>query len=164
MSPVPRYDSFQPASETASRIKRKVRSHDTKPELLLRRALWAQGLRYRLRRKDLPGKPDMVFPRQKVAVFCDGDFWHGRDWPALKRKLQRRANPGYWIPKIEANIARDKRNTEVLEEMGWQVVRLWETDLTTALSEAVALVAAALRRATPRMQLEPEPDAPALLS
>ena len=110
MSPVPRYGSFQPSSETASRIKRRVGSRGTRSELLLRRALWAEGLRYRLHRKDLPGKPDIVFPRQKIAVFCDGDFWHGRYWPALQEKLRSRANPDYWIPKIQSNIDRDARN------------------------------------------------------
>ena len=129
MSPFPRYSSFRPSSESASRIKRSVRSRDTKPELLLRRALWAKGLRYRLHRKDLPGKPDIVFPRQKVAVFCDGDFWHGRDWPALKQKLCRRANPDYWIPKIQSNIEHDTRSAEKLE-LPQPLIRLRQWILT----------------------------------
>jgi DNA mismatch endonuclease (patch repair protein) len=79
--------------------------------------------------RELPGSPDILFPRQRVAVFCDGDFWHGRDWPALRRKLQQRANPGYWIPKIKSNIDRDRRQDAQLKGLGWTVVRVWESSI-----------------------------------
>jgi DNA mismatch endonuclease (patch repair protein) len=90
------------------------------------------GLRYRKHVLSLPGKPDIVFVRARVAVFCDGDFWHGRDWRSLRVKLKRRANPDYWIPKIRSNIERDRRNERLLAEDGWLVIRLWETDVLSS--------------------------------
>ncbi|MBI5617507.1 MAG: very short patch repair endonuclease [Gammaproteobacteria bacterium] len=105
----PSFAGFSPSSPASSRAMRGNRKRDTKPEMLLRRALWRAGYRYRLHVSGLPGRPDLVFPRARVAVFCDGDFWHGRDWLVLREKLERRANPGYWIPKIEMNIRRDRQ-------------------------------------------------------
>jgi DNA mismatch endonuclease Vsr len=77
----------------------------------------------------LPGKPDIVFVRQQVAVFCDGDFWHGRKWNVRKGKLARGSNAEYWVAKIEANIARDRRHRSKLRRAGWRVIRLWESDI-----------------------------------
>lgn len=93
------------------------------------------GLRYRKNVVSLPGKPDIVFERAKVAIFCDGDFWHGRDWPAQKQKLSKGHNPAYWIQKIERNMERDQHNTALLENNGWVVLRFWETDIMTSLQE-----------------------------
>lgn len=138
----PKFDAFSAASEKSSRIKARVKGSDTKPELRLRRALWARGLRYRVRGRELPGSPDILFPKERIAVFCDGDFWHGRDWPELQRKLQRRANPSYWIPKIKSNIHRDESQTAKLRELGWTVVRVWEGSIL----EDVDLVAENLLR------------------
>lgn len=87
------------------------------------------GLRYRKNVKTLPGKPDIVFPPARIVVFCDGDFWHGRNWPGLRAKLKEGTNADYWQAKIKSNIKRDKRNTALLEKAGWQVIRLWETDI-----------------------------------
>lgn len=126
---VPRYTEFTPASQLASEIKKKNRACDTKAELLLRRELWHRGLRYRLHDPKLPGKPDIIFPRAKLAVFIDGDFWHGRNWPQRKTRLARGVNARYWIAKIEANIQRDRRVSEQLRRMGWTVIRVWETDV-----------------------------------
>lgn len=116
------------------------RPQDTSAELLLRKALWHRGLRYRLHVRKLPGKPDIVFPRDQIVVFVDGDFWHGRDWEKRKAKLERGANSDYWVPKIEYNIERDKRNTLELQNQGWAVVRLWETDIKNDLEGAVRKV------------------------
>ncbi|HEX8619035.1 MAG TPA: very short patch repair endonuclease [Thermoanaerobaculia bacterium] len=129
MPKVPRFSSFKPASETASQIKRRNRSRDTKAEVLLRKELWRRGLRYRLHASDLPGKPDIVFRRARVVVFCDGDFWHGRDWRTRREKLARGTNAPYWTAKIAANVARDRRNTRLLRAAGWRVIRLWETTI-----------------------------------
>ena len=129
MPKVPRYSSFKPASETASRIKQRNRSRNTKAEVLLRKELWRRGLRYRLHAADLPGKPDIVFRRARVVVFCDGDFWHGRRWRERMEKLARGSNAAYWTAKIAANMARDRRTTRRLRAAGWIVVRLWETDV-----------------------------------
>lgn len=127
--PVPSFKGLTPASETSSRAKRANRRQDTLAELVLRRQLWHMGLRYRKNVQTLPGKPDVVFPGVKVAVFCDGDFWHGRNWTELQAKLKRGANAGYWTAKIARNAERDRRDTALLGQSGWQVIRLWETDI-----------------------------------
>jgi DNA mismatch endonuclease (patch repair protein) len=144
MPKVPRFSSFKPASETASRIKQRNRSRDTKTEVLLRKELWRRGLRYRLYASDLPGKPDIVFRRARVVVFCDGDFWHGRRWRSRREKLARGANALYWTAKIAANVARDRRNTRLLRAAGWTVVRLWETDVLRDVARAAARVERAI--------------------
>lgn len=145
MTKVPRYSSFTPASEAASRIKQRNRSRDTKAELLLRKELWRRGLRYRVHADDLPGKPDIVFRAAGVVVFCDGDFWHGRRWKQRHEKLSRGTNAPYWTAKIAANVARDRRNTRRLRQAGWTVVRLWETDILRDVSKAATRVEKAAR-------------------
>src|SRR3989344_4143983 len=104
-----------------SYIMSQIRSKDTKVEWLLRSALWKAGLRYRLYYR-IKGKPDIVFPRKKVAVFIDGDFWHGWNWKGLKPKLKN----AYWVNKIKGNLERDKKITLNLKEEGWFVIRIWE--------------------------------------
>ena len=125
----PQYGRREPASELASRTMSANRSQNTRPEMDLRRALWARGRRYRVHVRELPGRPDIVFRKQRLAVFCDGDFWHGRAWHNRRERLRKGANADYWIPKIGANIARDARYTAELEEAGWTVLRLWESDI-----------------------------------
>jgi len=129
MKPAPRFEDFAPSSPRASRIKRRVKSHDTSPERSLRRALFAKGLRYRLHARHLPGRPDMIVSEARVAVFCDGDFWHGRNWTTRRGKLSRGANAAYWIAKIRTNMLRDRRHRRQLEKMGWSVVRIWESEI-----------------------------------
>jgi DNA mismatch endonuclease (patch repair protein) len=102
---------------------------DTRPELKLRSALHRAGRRFRKNVQSLPGCPDIVFPRQKVVIFCDGDFWHGREWSERKEKLRRGSNCEYWIAKIERNIERDAQNQEQLEMQGWFVLRFWESEI-----------------------------------
>jgi DNA mismatch endonuclease (patch repair protein) len=123
------YKNFRPSSETASRTKAKNRAADTKCEVILRGVLWRRGFRFRKNFKGLPGKPDIVFPRERVAVFVDGDFWHGRNWDERKRKLAAGSNSAYWVAKIETNMARDKRYDAALDQLGWKVLRVWETDV-----------------------------------
>lgn len=105
-----------------------IRAKDTKAEIALRRALWALGLKHRAHTKHLSGRPDVVFASARLAVFCDGDFWHGRKWRA--RKLPTfKVRAAYWKRKIASNIVRDKRNNAELRKLGWSVMRLWETDI-----------------------------------
>ncbi len=82
-----------------------------------------------MHQSDLPGNPDLVFSRQRVAVFVDGDFWHGRDWERRQTRLSTGNNSHYWIAKIGYNRERDGRNNALLAELGWRVLRLWETDV-----------------------------------
>jgi DNA mismatch endonuclease (patch repair protein) len=120
------------------------RAKDTSPELELRGALWRLGLRYRLRPRDLPGRPDLVFRQKKVAVFCDGDFWHGRNWATQRQKLLKGANAEYWVAKIAYNRRRDKDHVRELQARGWIVVRLWETEIRGSPERAARKVLAAL--------------------
>ena len=96
-------------------------------ETMLAKTLWHCGVRYRLNYRALAGSPDIAITKQKIAVFIDGEFWHGHDWNTRKQKLKR--NREYWIEKIEENIARDKRNDELLKTAGWSVVHFWEKEV-----------------------------------
>jgi DNA mismatch endonuclease, patch repair protein len=125
----PSFRGLSAASVASSYAKKMNRSSDTAHEHLLRVILWGRGLRYRKNVATLPGKPDIVFARERIAVFCDGDFWHGRNWQRLSRKLRVGSNPTYWIQKIKANRRRDRRASRLLESEGWTVIRLWETDI-----------------------------------
>lgn len=118
--------------------------------MLLRKELWRRGLRFRLHASDLPGKPDIVFRRARVAVFCDGDFWHGRRFRERLEKLARGSNAAYWTAKIAANVARDRRNTRSLRAAGWMVVRVWETDILRDVTRAAGRVEGAFARGKSR--------------
>lgn len=154
----PSYSGLTPASEASSRVKRSNRARNTTPELLLRRELWRLGLRYRTNDRELPGRPDVVFSTAKVVVFCDGDFWHGRDWEARRAKLERGWNAEYWLAKIGQNIERDRNNTALLELAGWCVIRLWETDIkrdSPAIAKRVQQIVDSRRAAQQRQPHQP---------
>ena len=121
------------------------RGRDTGPEIELRKALWRRGHRYRVHRGDLPGRPDIVFPRERLAVFCDGDFWHGKDWENRRLKLREGSNGEYWVAKIEANRERDAAQLRELRAGGWKVVRLWESEVKTNLERCVKLIEETLK-------------------
>ncbi|WP_375205438.1 very short patch repair endonuclease [Hyphococcus sp.] len=113
--------------EKRSEVMRAVKGRDTKPEVALRKKLHALGFRYRLNVKDLPGKPDLVFPKYKTAVFVHGCFWHGHQCKRGNR--QPKQNADYWKEKIARNKARDKKNAKELEKLGWRVITVWECEL-----------------------------------
>ena len=125
-------------AEKRSAVMRAVKSRDTGPELKVRRAAHALGLRFRLGRDDLPGKPDLVFPARRVALFVHGCFWHGHDCPRGARVPQ--ANRAYWLAKIGRNVARDVRNLADLRKLGWKPAVIWECETTDAarLSRLIA--------------------------
>jgi len=125
----PSYKGLKAASKASSRAMRGNRAAGTKPELLVERHLRKLGLRGKRNAPDLPGRPDIVFRRARVAVFCDGDFWHGRKWSALRKELSHRANARYWLTKISYNIERDAQQGRALKMLGWKVLRYWETDI-----------------------------------
>jgi DNA mismatch endonuclease (patch repair protein) len=133
-------------SAMASRIARAASAkRDTKPELLLRLALSRAGVRYRVDVSTITGRPDVVFPSAKLAVFCDGDFWHGRNIRTRVNRLAKGHNASYWISKIRTNIARDKRVDRILNKAGWAVLRLWETDIRSDPAAAAEVVLKTLR-------------------
>ena len=109
-----------------------------KAETALAKALWHSGYRYRLNYKMLPGSPDVAITKYKIAVFVDGEFWHGYDWE--NRKLKLKANREYWIEKIEENIARDRRNDILLEQLGWLPVHFWEREVKKELDDCIRVI------------------------
>jgi len=118
----------------------RIQSKNTQPELRLRRMLRARHMRYRVHVSRLPGKPDIVFSREKIAVFVDGDYWHGWRFPSWGHKLS-----SYWRHKIASNRKRDEVNRRALRRSGWMVIRLWEHDIEHAPEDCVNLIEDALR-------------------
>lgn len=126
--------SYETTPETRKRMS-KVRLKNGKAEQLLAKALWHNGLRYRKNFKMLPGSPDIAITKYHVAVFVDGEFWHGYEWE--KRKPRLKSNREYWIQKIEENMMRDIRVTRELEQMGWIPIRFWEKDVLKNTDDCV---------------------------
>jgi DNA mismatch endonuclease (patch repair protein) len=116
----------------------RVRGKDTKPELKVRRALHAAGLRFRLHARELPGRPDIVFRSRRVAVFVHGCFWHRHDDPACKLARMPKSRLEFWGPKLSANAERDRSNVETLTARGWTVEVVWECDLGEPSLSALA--------------------------
>lgn len=110
----------------------KVKGRDTSLERIVRSHLHRRGLRFRKHVRDIPGNPDIVFPRQRIAVFIDGDFWHGYQFPKWKHKLS-----DFWQKKIEENRRRDQRNFARFRQMGWIVIRVWEHEIKSDLEMVV---------------------------
>jgi DNA mismatch endonuclease, patch repair protein len=121
---------------------RRIRSQDTKPELLLRSALHRLGLRYRVHARNLPGKPDIVFPRVKVAVFVHGCFWHQH--PGCIEASRPRTNVSYWLPKLARNIERDTEHVGALRRAGFRVLTLWECEIEHDIAIATRAVVTVL--------------------
>jgi DNA mismatch endonuclease (patch repair protein) len=140
----PSFIGLKPASRKASTAARgSSQKRGTQCELLLRKALSRRGLRYRVNASDLPGRPDIVFRKPQVAVFCDGDFWHGRELAARVARLKTGHNASYWVAKIQSNVDRDRRNSEVLRGDGWFVLRYWESQLRAnvdAIADEIARI------------------------
>ncbi len=106
-----------------------------KAETTLAKELWKKGFRYRKNYRKLPGSPDIAILKYRIAVFVDGEFWHGYDWENRKSKLKN--NREYWIEKIEENIERDERNNQLLVEMGWIPIHFWEREINKNLENCV---------------------------
>lgn len=143
-----------PSTERASKAARaSSRKKGTKCETALASALRRLRLRPRQDNESTAGRPDFLFPRLKVAVFCDGDFWHGRHWARRKRLLSKGSNADYWVPKIENNRARDRQVTKQLQSQGFTVVRLWESDIKRNPPAAAKQVESALTESRRRRNL-----------
>lgn len=121
-----------------SDLMKKIRSTGTRTEIIFRKVFWVNGLRYRVNYKKLPGSPDIVFMKYRLCVFVDGEFWHGYNWDEKKKKIK--TNRGFWIPKIERNMARDLENNKALTEMGFTIIRFWEHQIKKDLSGCVSKV------------------------
>ena len=112
-----------------------IRCRDTHIEVILRKALWRLGIRYRKNFKALIGRPDIVITKYKIVIFCDSDFWHGRN--LVKIEQQIKSNRQYWIPKIKRNIERDIEVNDFLTQSGWVVLRFWETDINANVDNCI---------------------------
>ena len=121
-----------------------IRSKDTSIEVLLRKTLWHKGYRYRKNYKLLPGKPDIVLTRYHIAVFCDSEFWHGKEWNVLKSRLLKGKNAEYWIKKIERNMERDAEIDQKLFQMDWTVIRVWGEEIQKDTDKCVRIIEEAI--------------------
>ena len=121
----------------------KIKSKDTSIEMRLRKALWKEGIHYRKNYTDLPGKPDIVLTKYKIAIFCDSEFWHGYNWEVKQDEIK--SHRDFWIPKIERNIERDKEVNAALEADGWKVLRFWGDDIKKNVKACADLIVAALK-------------------
>jgi DNA mismatch endonuclease (patch repair protein) len=134
---VPRFneESGFYTTKKRSKIMSKIRGKNTKPELLFRKALWKKRVRYRVDSRQLPGRPDVSIKKYKLAIFIDGEFWHGYNWDERKDKIK--SNRNFWIPKIERNVQRDRQVNRQLEEMGYTVFRFWEKEVKNDLNKCI---------------------------
>lgn len=132
------------SKEQRRRNMQAIKSSNSGIEKALRKALWAKGYRYRINYRALEGKPDIVFTRRRVAIFCDSEFWHGYDWDNKKHQIH--SNTDFWIGKIESNIRRDDIVSDNLRAEGWTVLRFWGEHIKRDLSSCVETVEGALEQ------------------
>ena len=118
----------------------RIKGKDTLIEVKLRHLLWNKGYRYRKNYKSLPGNPDIVLTKYKIAIFCDGEFFHGRNWEELREHLKNSNNSQFWISKIARNIDRDDEINKKLNAMGWTVLRFWGEDIKKHPDECVRVI------------------------
>lgn len=127
-------------SEQRRKNMQHIRSQNTKIEVILRKALWKRGYRYRKNYKKLPENPDIVLTKYKIAIFCDGEFFHGKDWEILKPRLERGKNSDFWVTKISKNRERDEEINKKLLFMGWTVIRFWGMDIKKNTDECIKVI------------------------
>ena len=121
-----------------------IHSKNTSIEMALRKALWNKGYRYRKNYSQLPGSPDIVLTKYKIAIFCDGEFFHGKDWEILKPRLEKGKNGEFWVSKISRNRERDDEINKELNFMGWTVIRVWGKDIIKNTETCVQVVKEAI--------------------
>ncbi len=126
--------------EAVSKNISRIRSKDTSIEVKLRKELWLKGYRYRKNYKKLPGSPDIALTKYKIAIFCDSEFFHGKDWEVLRARLEKGSNPEYWIKKIERNQDRDVENDKKLLFLGWTVIHFWGKDILQNTEECIQVI------------------------
>ena len=117
-----------------------IHSKNTSIEVALRKALWHKGYRYRKNYSGLPGSPDIVLMKYKIAIFCDGEFFHGKDWEVLKPRLEKGENCEFWVSKISRNRERDDEINKKLLFMGWTVLRFWGAEIKKDTDECVKVI------------------------
>ncbi len=120
----------------------RIKGKNTSIERALSRALWHKGIRFRKNSSSVFGHPDISIKKYRIAIFCDGDFWHGYDWENRKDAIKSRRE--YWIPKIERNIAKDEETNHILSAMGYKVIRIWEHEIRNDIDNVVAMIMRAI--------------------
>ena len=132
--------TFKNVTETRSKTMSHIRGKDTSIEVALRKALREKGYHYRKNYKALPGSPDICLTKYKLAIFCDSEFFHGKDWEVLKPKVEKGNNGEYWVRKIQDNIERDSEVDKRLLFMGWTVIHFWGKDILKKTDECVRTI------------------------
>ena len=117
-----------------------IKSKDTSIELALRKELWSKGYRYRKNYKALPGTPDIVLTKYKIAIFCDGELFHGNNWEVLRPRLLKGNNPEFWVKTIERNMERDREDDKKLLFMGWTVIHFWGNDILKNPEQCIKVI------------------------
>lgn len=117
-----------------------IKGKNTSIEVCLCKALWNKGIRYRKNYNKLPGKPDIAITKYKIAVFCDSEFFHGKDWEVLKPRLEKSNNADYWVKKISRNMERDNEINKKLLFMGWTVIRFWGKDILKNIDDCISVI------------------------
>ena len=123
-----------------SKNMRHIKSKDTEIERILRKALWDRGIRYRKNYADVTGKPDIAITKYKIAVFCDSEFFHGKDWEQQKQRIAKGEHGDFWVQKISRNIERDNDVDRKLSAEGWKVIRFWGKDIQKNTDECVRAI------------------------
>lgn len=131
---------FNNVTEQRRKTMSKIRGKDTNIEVALRKALWAKGYRYRKNYKKIPGSPDICLTKYKIAIFCDSEFFHGKDWAIRKAKVAQGNNGEYWVKKIQENMVRDKEKDKALNFLGWTIIHFWGKDILKNTEECVRVV------------------------
>lgn len=131
-------DNLKP--EQRRKNMQRIKAKDTSIELILRKALWNRGYRYRKNYNKLPGKPDIALTKYKIAIFCDSEFFHGKDWEVLKPRLENSNNSEYWIKKISKNRERDEDINKQLLFRGWTVIRFWGKEIKKNTDECIKVI------------------------
>ena len=126
--------------EQRRRNMQNIHQKDTSIELCLRKALWKKGYRYRKNVKTLPGKPDIVITKYKIEIFCDSEFFHGKDWEVLKQRLEKGVHGDFWVKKITNNRRRDDEVNKKLLFMGWTVIRFWGKEIMKNTDECERVI------------------------
>lgn len=137
-SPEPRFHGV--VTEKSHKNMSKIRGKDTSIEVALRKALWHKGIRYRKNYKRIPGTPDIAITKYKIAIFCDSEFFHGKDWDTLQEKLKTGKNPDYWIAKISRNIERDQLKDRELRAIGWTPLHFWGKEIKKDLDSCIKTI------------------------
>lgn len=135
---------FKNISQHTHKTMKKLKSNDTSIETILRKELWKRGYRFRKNDAQLPGKPDIVLTKYKIVIFCDGEFFHGKDWEVRKPVLAQGNNGDYWVKKISRNRERDEETNKLLSYLGWTVIRFWGNDIKKHTDECIRVIEEAI--------------------